>query len=124
MRHKKGGVRVKLAELKRIIDFTIEHLQNHQSPEETNVLITLSETSMGARASSEIKYAGMGMDWEHGQFRIEPTKSIVSRGNAFKDIKSVECRPYEGRNFYFCPRCQGKITKDDTFCRYCSQQLK
>ncbi len=113
-----------LKELKTIIDFTLEHLQPHQNPEEIDVLITLSETSIGSRASSAIKYAGMGFDWEHGQFRLEPVKQLVCKGNTLTDVKEVQCRQYDGRNYYFCPRCQNKISKDDKYCRYCSQKLK
>ena len=67
-----------LKELKNIVDFAIENLQHHQNPEEISVLITLSESSVGSRASSTIKYVGMGFDWEHGQFRIEPV-TLVSK---------------------------------------------
>lgn len=109
--------------MKLFVDKTIEHLRD-EDPKAVKVLITLSESSMGGRASSEVKYVGMGMDWERGQFRIEPTKALVNKGNSLTDVKSVDCRSYEGRNYYFCPRCQQKINKNDNYCRYCSQKLK
>jgi hypothetical protein len=112
-----------LAELKTIVDRSIEQLK-FEKPENVSVLITLSESSMGARASSCVKYAGLGFDWERGQFRFEPDKSLVTKGNNLIDIKGVVCRQYEGRNYYYCPRCQQKISKDDSYCRFCSQKLK
>lgn len=113
-----------LKELKAIVDFTIEHLQSHQNPEEIQVLITLSESSIGARAASGVKFAGLGFDWEHNQFRLEPIKKLVAKGNNLTDVKEVWCKEYDGRKFYFCPRCQEKIAKNDMYCRYCSQKLK
>ena len=76
-----------LKELKEIIDFTINSIYPHHRPEDFQVLITLSESSVGCRAFSQIKYAGAGMDWEHKQFRIEPDKELVTKGNNFTDIK-------------------------------------
>lgn len=113
-----------LSSLKEAIDSAIEHLPNHESPDNILVLITLSESSMGARASTGIYHAAMGFDWEHGQFRLAPNKELVSKGNSLTDVKEVVCRQFRGRNFYFCPRCESKITKNDCFCRDCSQKLK
>lgn len=112
-----------LEELKKIIDHTIEGLK-YEKPNEVPVLITLKEPSYGPRASSEIKYANLGFDWENGQFRIEPSEELVKKGNKLTDPKSVECRNYEDRNYYFCPKCEQKINKNDVYCRYCGQRLK
>ncbi|MFY9421518.1 MAG: zinc ribbon domain-containing protein [Bacilli bacterium] len=112
-----------LKELKTIVDFTIENLQPHQKPEEIQVLITLSESSIGSRAASGISYIGMGFDWEHGQLRIEPSKKLVSKGNSLNDVKKVVQKEFEHRKYYVCPRCLQKIAKDDYYCRYCGQKL-
>lgn len=112
-----------LEELKMIVDNTIKHL-HYEKPNEVPVLITLTESSMGARAATSVRYANMGFDWEKGQFRLEPNEKLVKRGNSLTDVKSVECREYEGKKYYFCPRCQQKISKNDRYCRYCSQKLK
>ena len=113
-----------LEELKENIDSTIRHLNDYENPKNIMVLISLKENSMGGRASSGVSCVGMGFDWEHGQFRIEPTKSLVSMGNAITDIKSVICKEYDGRKYYKCPRCESKISKNDNYCRECGQKLK
>lgn len=113
-----------LRELKENIEFTIKNLKEYQKAEDIPVLITLSESSVGARASTNISCVGMGIDWEHGQFRIEPARAVVGKGNTLQDAKEIHCKKYDNRNYYFCPRCEGKISKNDKFCRYCGQKLK
>jgi hypothetical protein len=113
-----------LKQLKDTVDFTIKNLRDYEDPSEIPVLITLSEPSIGSRAFSQVVHVGMGFDWEHGQFRIAAEKQLVSIGKALTDVKSIVCHPYDGRNYYFCPRCEGKISKDDRYCRYCSQKLR
>ena len=113
-----------LEELKENIDSTIRHLNDYENPKNIMVLISLEESSMGGRASSGVNCVGMGFDWENGQFRIEPTKSLVNKGNAITDIKKVTCWEYNGRKYYKCPRCESKVTKDDNYCKFCSQKLK
>lgn len=113
-----------LKELKEIVDFEIKNLREYEKPEDISVLITLSESSMGARASSSIKYIGMGFDWEHGQFRIEPSLSLVRKGNALTDVKPVVKDDFSGVKFWACPKCRLKVAKDDIFCRHCGQKLR
>lgn len=113
-----------LKELNQNIQSTIKDLQNGRDPKNIEVLITLSESSIGARAFTKVSCVGLGFDWESGQFRIEPQKTIVSKGNTTKNIKSVECKQFKNRNYHFCPRCESKISKNDKFCRYCGQRLK
>lgn len=113
-----------LSELKSTVDFTIKHLQDHQKPEDINVLITLEENSVGARAYSGVRYVGMGFDWEHGQLRIEPTKKLISKENALTNVKSITKLEFGGRSYWGCPRCTQKIAKDDFYCRHCGQKLK
>ncbi len=113
-----------LEELKHDVDFAISQLHEYENPKDIEVLITLSEWSAGARASSEVSCAGIGSDWEHGQFRIEPVKNLVRKGHNFQDEKDIICLEYNGRKYYKCPRCKGKITKRDKYCRHCGQTLK
>lgn len=115
---------MKLSELKATVDFTIECLRDYESPDDIEVLITLSDNSVGARASSTVRYAGMGIDFEHGQFRIAPGKRLVTMGNGLQDIKPAGYKVYEGRKYYYCQRCGNKVSKDDFYCRSCSQKLR
>jgi len=114
-----------LAELKQNIDFEIENLNsNNKNSKDVIVLITLNESCMGARASSGIKYIGMGFDWESGQLRIEPVKNLVSKGNSLIDIKEAITMTFDGKKYYICSKCGNKISKNDNYCRHCSQKLK
>ncbi len=113
-----------LQELKEDVDFVIEQLHTHEKLDDIQVLITLSEPSIGARAFTRVTHVGLGFDWEHGQFRIEPERNIVKMGNTFNDAKEIHCKQYDGRNYYWCPKCEGKISKNDKYCRYCGQKLK
>lgn len=113
-----------LQQLKVTVDRTIELLQTHQSAEEIPVLITLSNNSVGARGSCEAKYIGMGFDWEHGQFRIEPSVRLVKMGESLTDAKRPMEKEFNGRKYYTCNRCEGKVNKDDRFCKHCGQKLR
>lgn len=64
---------MKLKELKRIIDRYIDIGHGDDI-----VLITLNDSSVGARASAGISGVFAGFDWESGQIRIEPDKKIIS----------------------------------------------
>ena len=113
-----------LQQLKAIVDFTVENLPKYINPEDILVCITLSESSIGSRAFSGITYANMGIDWESSQFRLEPEKRLVRKGNSMQDAKEKRYEIYDGRKYYFCPICEDKISKDDNFCRSCGQRLK
>lgn len=113
-----------LEELKYDVDFAVNQLHEYENPKNIKVLINLSQSSVGARAFSEISYAGIGVDWEHGQFRIEPTKHLVRKGHNFTNVKPIICKEFNNRKYYICPRCEGKVTKNDKYCRYCGQLLK
>jgi hypothetical protein len=109
--------------LKIIVDLTISRLRDYQKAEDIEVLITLSDASVGARASSRVEHAGLGFDWEQGQFRISPSKPLVTMGNNLSDVRLVGYRIYDGRKYYYCTRCDSRVAKDDKFCRHCGQRL-
>jgi hypothetical protein len=90
-----------------------------------DVLISLSEPSMGARAFTKIKYVGFGIDWESGQFRLEATDEICRRKFAQDSLMPKYLQRFDGRAYYFCSKCGGgtKIAKDDKYCRCCGQRL-
>ena len=93
------------------------------NPKDIVVAIDLTEPSYGARSATGIASAGMGFDWEHGQFRITPAEKLVRLGNAITDSKPVVCKQIEGKNTFWCPRCESKIAGPDRYCRYCGQKL-
>lgn len=115
--------KINLKELKEIVDGTIEHTHDI-NPENIHVLITISEPSMGGRASSAVKFAGLGFDWERGQFRIEPSDTLVYKGNSKKDVKKPRQTNIGGRTYLFCSDCNERVNKKDNFCKCCSQKLK
>lgn len=45
---------------------------------DAEVMITLSEPSVGCRAFSRVTSAGLGFDWEADQFRIEPEEKLTT----------------------------------------------
>lgn len=114
-----------LYELKNIIDASIgDRYAGHRNPKDISVLITLSERSVGARAACDVYSANMGFDWEHNQFRISPDFPLVHKGNTLKDIKPQLCEKIDGRSYYFCSRCEGRVSKTDKYCRSCGQRMK
>jgi hypothetical protein len=62
-----------LIELKHAVDSLLARGKDENSP----VLITTSEPSIGGRASVGVSYITPGIDWEQGQIRITPEKPLV-----------------------------------------------
>jgi hypothetical protein len=118
------GDKMNLAEAKAVIDHIIDNLYAYQDPTKIPILITLSERSIGGRASSGVDNMVMGFDWESNQFRIQPSKSLVAKGHNFEDEKEKLFTEYNNRKYYICPRCEHIIAKGDKFCRGCGQKLK
>ena len=100
------------------------YLEVREVDPNTPVLITLSDSSIGGRASVGIQGLYTGMDWEQGQLRIQLKEKI------FRNIKRMDVpvgiirETLEGVSFNACGKCMMKVAKDDTFCRYCGQRLK
>lgn len=87
--------------------------------EDSEVLITLKDPSVGARANVGIDYAGMGFDHEAGQFRLEPDEHL------YKSLRMDEPAGVSKlENFYICNKCLRKVAKDDRYCRHCGQKLR
>ena len=112
-----------LSELKTIIDSTVNNLRDYQDSKSIPVLITLSDKSIGARSSSRVDFAGMGFDWEHGQFRLEPSKRLGIMGYKSKDVMPYVCELHQGKNYYFCAYCESRVAKNDKFCKHCGQRM-
>lgn len=100
------------------------YLEVREVDPDTPVLITLSDSSIGGRASVGIQGLYTGMDWEQGQLRIEPKEKI------FRNIKRMDMpvgitrEIFGGVSFNACGKCKMRIAKDDAFCRHCGQRLK
>jgi len=112
-----------ILQLKNIIENVIGRLRDCENPEDIPVLITLSDPSVGVQASSKIQSAGMGFDWEHGQFRIYPVKKIISEEKSRSIPIPIAKYEFGGVSFNGCQKCRLKVAKDDAYCKHCGQRL-
>lgn len=113
-----------LSELKRKIDFLCEAEKG-----EKNVVIALSERSVGAKASADITGINAGVDWEAGQVRISPDRKLISydkdRDLPMQKIKwDIDMGNGKTRHLLICPKCNSHLRKDDRYCSSCGQRLR
>lgn len=113
-----------LSELKRKIDFLCE--LGHG---EKDVFITLSEKSVGVRASAGISGINAGIDWEARQVRISPDRKLISydkdRDQPIQKIKwDLDMGNGKTRHLLICPKCNSHLRKDDRYCSSCGQRLR
>lgn len=110
-----------LKELKTAIDAALRFEHN---PENINVVISteLPYITCGQRPGVEVRYAGMGFDWEAGQFRIEPKEKVM----AVKHDVPQTVIEWEGN--YHCPKCEYRLSRSRNrnirFCSKCGQAVK
>lgn len=122
--HVKGKIELKNMTAQELFDHLKWYLEAREVDPDTHVLITLSDSSIGGRASVGIQGLYTGMDWETGQLRIEPKEKI------FRNIKRMDVpvgitrETSGGISFNACDKCRMKVAKDDMFCRHCGQRLK
>lgn len=100
------------------------YLESKEINEDTPVLITLADASVGGRANVEINSVCLGFDWESGQLRIEPKEKIFRNIHRFEVPIGVIREEFGGVKFNACGKCHMRIAKDDRFCRHCGQRLK
>lgn len=83
------------------------------------VVVLLSEKSLGPRASSQIERIILGFDWDNGRLIIEPSERLVS------DIRSRDAEKM--RTFWHdvlhCPTCERLVTKKAKYCEHCGQKF-
>lgn len=112
-----------LSELKKQVDFLCDNGHG-----DSLVLVTLSESSIGARAATGITGIHSGIDWEHGQVRISTDKKIISyekdRDNAIEPRREDYDIGTRVRHLFLCPKCENHLRKDDNYCSSCGQRIK
>lgn len=112
-----------LSELKKQVDFLCEN-----GHEKNSVLVTLSESSIGARAAAGVTGIHSGFDWERGQIRISTEKKIISyekdRDKAIYPRKEDYDIGARIRHLLLCPKCDNQLRKDDNYCSHCGQRIK
>lgn len=94
-----------------------------QSDMDSPLVITTDDSSIGPRAGVKVNLVHTGIDWEAGQFRIEPAEPLV-RSSLTRDVPKDIIKWRDG---YFCPRCDGSLMKKEVknsrYCSCCGQRL-
>lgn len=94
-----------------------------QSDMDSPLVITTDDSSIGPRAGVKVNLVHAGIDWEAGQFRIEPAEPLV-RSSLTRDIPKDIIKWRDG---YFCPKCDGSLMKKEVknshYCSCCGQRL-
>ena len=109
-----------LLQLKSAIDTALKIEKN---AENINVVITtkVPYAYCGQRPCTNVASAGMGFDFEAGQFRITPEEDLM----CIKD--NVPQKVIEFSDMYFCPKCEYalSVTKSNSikFCSKCGQAV-
>lgn len=91
---------------------------------DTPVLITLSDSSVGGRAFCRVSCIHTGFDWEAGQLRIEPEEKIFKNIHRMDEPVGIIREECGDVSFNACGKCHMRIAKDDRYCRHCGQRLK
>ena len=113
---------MKVEELKKIIDIYIE-----QGKGKDDVVITLSNPSVGPRASTGISSIFPGFDWEQGQIRIEPKEKLITKDKDRDIPLPIKHREYNLTNkkriVRTCPKCGGFVKVSNKYCPSCGQRI-
>lgn len=114
---------MKLIELKNDIDRLIEENEDNKEKE---VVIPLAENSIGPVACAGTRILTCGFDWDSRRIFLHPSFALVRKGNSLSDVKEArrEVDKYSNFVYYICSKCHQKISKNDKFCKHCSQRLK
>ncbi len=117
---------MRLSELKRLVDLYASDTENKGI--DLDVVITLEEPSVGGRAKSDISDIFQGIDWEHGQLRIEPTEKLCRKGRSkdneleMRGIRYIYDRKTTTK--YHCPSCSETLPKAARYCIKCGQKVR
>lgn len=112
-----------LLEVKEYIDDLMKYTRH---PEDKEVVIELSQSSIGPTASVGIRSIYQGIDWDSKRIIINPKRAICDKtlldnnkmGRQFYTRESSD-----GKILHFCPECYTKISKKDKFCRNCGTKM-
>ena len=83
------------------------------------VVILLSEKSIGPHASSQIENIIPGFDWDNGKILIHPTKRLVS-DTMSRDVGKMRVFWHDTLR---CPTCERRVTKKAKYCEHCGQKF-
>lgn len=117
---------MKLSELKQDIDRLV-YLP--YTDEDRDVVITLSDPSVGARSFVDVRMVVPGIDWEHHQIRIEPADKIIRYSkdrdtpmlaHIMKEYSKADNKTYISCH---CPRCGHSLRKEAKYCDSCGQAV-
>lgn len=89
------------------------------------LLVTTNDRSIGGRACVEVQDIYQGIDWEHGQIRIQPCEDIVKKYNG-RDIekdKWLFTERITNKKYPVCSSCTCRVAKPDQYCKHCGQRL-
>ena len=109
-----------LEQLKKAVDHAVSELKSH--PKDVPVLITVCGPATGIRtkAAVGVTCARMGVDWEHGQFRLLPELGLVEKGYELYTPRLIVHKD----GLFWCPNCGDRIDEGDWFCRGCGQKMR
>lgn len=103
----------------------IETLENQgnikqQGAETTEipVEILLEEESIGPAATTGIKLATLGFDWDAGKFLIIPKDDLIR-----KSAGRLGARKVNSRDCVSCGSCGTIVGKGDRFCKHCGRKF-
>lgn len=99
-------------------------MEDKSIPNDTEVLITISNAIVGARDSVGISAIYKGIEFESGQIRIEPMKKIYNNILRMDSPAGIVREEFGGVSFNACGKCHMKVAKDDLYCRHCGQRLR
>jgi len=90
--------------------------------EQIQVVIPLSEPSIGPVKTTEISGIGLGFDWNTGKLMVY-TKDQVVRKDFEKKKAAILKKKYGINEIYYCSNCNSIIKASDHFCHMCGKQL-
>lgn len=93
-----------------------------------DVVITLSQPSVGPRAYCNVHAVFKGFDWEANQIRIEPAQKLILKEKDRDIPMKMRVKEYDAvtKTIFIrsCPICEKHVKKTDNYCPKCGQRLE